>query len=399
MAPTICGRCAASGLRPSQRQLSSTKSWRFDSDIRRQKHSAFRPRHEFDKIHSQILCRYASSSSSSSSTKNKPLKAQAEPKLSSILADVNPPASTRPPALDRPPTLPRNSSIWKRFGWLISTGRAFLRFYKAGLKNVYQNQKVTRPMRIALGLPSFLPTSMPPARGHHGPSSSSTALISQMDSLKMSRADFQLVRRSAYDIRRMIPFGLILLVCGEFTPLLVAMLGNAVTPFVCRLPKQNDKTRKNRHELKRQALLATQADLGSATPIPSGSDQELEWLAKNFGSRDVIIEKSSASAQFVLRGCAAFGLVKSLNRPPWLVSLVYRPRLIRWAEYLELDDKMLLRGSGVKALNAEEVRIAVEERGGVWLDDAELDPVDREARNREWLARWFAARRSILEGS
>jgi hypothetical protein len=279
---------------------------------------------------------------------------------------------------------------------MISTGRAFLNFYKVGLKNVYANQKVTRPMRTALGLPAFLPTSMPPARGRHGPSSSSTALIAQMDSLKMSRADFQLVRRSAYDIRRMIPFGLILLVCGEFTPLIVALVGNAVTPFVCRLPKQNDKTRKKRFELKRHALLATQWDQGSATPVPSGSEKELEWLAKNFGSRDFAV---SSQASSVLRGCAAFGLVKSLNRPSWLVPLIYRPRLIRWAEYLELDDKMLVRGGGMKTLNAEEVRIAVEERGGVWSDDAELDPADREARNREWLARWFAARKGILEGS
>jgi hypothetical protein len=217
-----------------------------------------------------------------------------------------------------------------------------------------------------------------------------------MESLSISRADFQLVRRSAYDIRRMLPFALVLLVFGEFTPIAVIALGNVVTPFACRLPNQNKATRKKRFELKRQALQATQADLGSATPILSGSDEEIEWLAQNFGNRDLVASSPTASAQMALRGCAVFGLVKSLNRAPWWVPLIYRPRLIRWVEYLELDDKMLLRGGGVEALDAEEVRIAVEERGGVIFDDSNLDPAHRDARDREWLARWFAARKSIL---
>lgn len=257
------------------------------------------------------------------------------------------------------------------------------------MKSVYQNYKTARGIRAAFGVPqSLLSSKMPPARGI-----SSAEFIAQMDSFKSSRADFQLVRRSAYDTRRMLPFGLVLLICGEFTPLVVAMIGNAVTPVTCRLPNQNRKTRQKRHELKRQALRDTQADLGSATPIRPGSDEELEWLAKNFGTRDFATGSSDLLA---LRGCAVFGLVKSLNRPLSLVSSTYRPRLIQWAEYLEVDDKLLLRGGGVKALIDEEVCIAVEERGGPVVDDPELDPAKRDAQNRQWLERWFAARKSIL---
>lgn len=280
---------------------------------------------------------------------------------------------------------------------MFFTGRAYLQFYKAGLKNVYHNYKASLGLRTAVGLPRYLPTSLPPPRGRHGPSSA--ALVSQLESLKISRADLQLMRRSAHDIRRMIPFALVVLIFGEFTPIAVIAFGNAVTPLACRLPKQNEATREKRFKLKRQALQATQADLGSATPITSGSNEEMEWLAQNFGSRELAASsKSASSAQMVLRGCAAFGLVKSLRRAPWLVPLVYRPRLIRHVEYLELDDKMLLRGGGVEALNAEEVRIAVEERGGVFFEDSDLNPAHREARDREWLTRWFAARKSILGG-
>jgi hypothetical protein len=320
---------------------------------------------------------------------------KAKPKLSSSLPNVNPPASTRPAELDLPAKIPNTVPFSQKAAWVFSMGRGYLQFYKAGLKNVYHNYKASLSLRTTLGLPRYLPTSLPPARGRHGPSSA--ALVAQMESLSISRADFQLVRRSAHDIRRMLPFALVLLVCGEFTPIVVLALGNAVTPLACRLPNQNRATREKRFLLKRQALQATQADLGSVTPILSGSNEEMKWLAQNFGNRDLVASSRTASAQMTLRGCAVFGLVKSLKRAPWWVPLIYRPRLIRWVEYLELDDKMLLRGGGVEALNAEEVRIAVEERGGVSFEDSNLSPAQSVARDRDWLTRWFAARKSILE--
>lgn len=212
-----------------------------------------------------------------------------------------------------------------------------------------------------------------------------------MEKLKINRADFQLVRRSAHDIRRMIPFSLVLLICGEFTPLIVLALGNAITPFACRLPQQNHNTIQRRIRLKRQALQAVQADQGTATPLSTGSDEELQWLGNAFGARDFAVSRHTP-AQDILFACAAFGLVKSIDRPAFLVPLIYRRRLIRYTEYLEVDDAMLLKGGGAAGLSSEEVRIAVEERGGGSLEDAQLDPAYREKRDREWLERWFKAR-------
>jgi hypothetical protein len=273
-------------------------------------------------------------------------------------------------------------------------GRAYYTFYKTGLKNVYHNYRASLPIRRSLGLPVYLPTSPPPAPST-GPKGTSGAVFdTAVETLNISRADLQLVRRAAYDVRRMIPFTLILIVCGELTPLVVLALGNAVTPFTCRVPKQVDKERMEREKLKRLAFEAVQGGLGSATPIPPGSEEEMTWLADNFANAEFV---ATASAEQVLRACAVFGLTKSHDRPAFLVPLIYRPRLERWAEYLALDDRLIARGGGVKAMNAEEVRTAVEERGGFGVAGAVSqrsgDGWSAEREERQWLEQWLKRRK------
>ncbi|KAF7173909.1 hypothetical protein CNMCM5623_006146 [Aspergillus felis] len=184
----------------------------------------------------------------------------------------------------------------------------------------------------------------------------------------------------------MIPFSLILIVCGELTPLAVLVLGNAVTPFTCRVPQQIKKARLQRAARKRAALAAHQAQSrGSVTGPAAGSDAELELLAREFAHAGWV---EKASAQEILQACAALGLVRTHTRPPALVSWLYRPRLRRYVEYLALDDELIRQGGGVPAMEAAEVSIAVEERGGVGVADGK-ESWEAEREERRWLQRWL----------
>lgn len=160
--------------------------------------------------------------------------------------------------------------------------------------------------------------------------------------------------------------------------------------------------------MKRSAFGAIQASLGSVDPVPVGSEQELQWLAENYADPEFV---NNASADQVLRGCALFGLTKSIDRPRWLVPLIYRPRLKRWVEYLRMDDELLARSTsssssgGVKGLSAEEVRTAVDERGGVGVGtDVGRGEQDRqgwevEREERRWLEKWLKRREPLITGS
>lgn len=304
----------------------------------------------------------------------------------SLSNDVNPPPSTRPADLNLPEPVSASAGPADKLKRYVALGRAYLSFYKTGLKNVYHNYRASLPLRRSLGLPVYLPISPPPAPSTSSTNNKTTPFREAVKSQNLSRANFQLVRRAAYDVRRMIPFTLILIVCGEMTPLAVLALGNAVTPFTCRVPQQIKKARLQHAARKRAALAAHQAQArGSVTGPAAGSDAERELLAREF-AHPGWVEK--ASAQEILQACAALGLVRTHTRPAALVPWLYRPRLRRYVEYLALDDELIRQGGGVPAMEAAEVSIAVEERGGVgFADGKEYWEAERE--ERRWLERWL----------
>ncbi|PIG86030.1 hypothetical protein AARAC_008808 [Aspergillus arachidicola] len=283
--------------------------------------------------------------------------------------DVNPPPSTRPADLNLPDPVSRSAATADKLKRYIAMGRAYLSFYKPASK--------TFTITIA-------PHCLSVARS----SNKGTAFRKAIESVKLSRSSFQLVRRAAYDVRRMIPFTLILIVCGEMTPLAVLALGNAVTPFTCRVPRQLEKDRAQRVARKRAALVAQQAATsGSVTPPAAGSDLELDILVKMYTNLEWI---ESASAEEILRACAVLNLVKTHTRPSVLLSL-YRARLQRYAEYLSLDDQLIRRCGGVRAMEGAEVRTAVEERGGVGVTEGK-EGWDAERDERRWLEKWLERR-------
>jgi hypothetical protein len=183
----------------------------------------------------------------------------------------------------------------------------------------------------------------------------------------------------------MIPFTMILIVCGEFTPLVIPLFGSAITPATCRFPSQVEKERVALAKGKRAALEA-----GSGSGLVSGVQQIK--LLRQFA--DPVWVKGADSAE-VLRASAVFGLVKRHDKTAGaiLAGVLYRPRLARYVEYLAIDDAMI-RAGGVQRMSAVEVRIAVEERGGVDVS-GDADRKKAEVLERRWLEQWLAVKKSV----
>ncbi|KAL4971558.1 hypothetical protein BDW66DRAFT_163593 [Aspergillus desertorum] len=335
------------------------------------------------RFHHHVRSSHSGKSHDRPSTSAKPIEKRIPPASSSstisLPGDVNPPPSTRPADLKTPAPLDTSASVSEKAQRLIAYGRAYLAFYKTGLKNVYHNYRTSLSIRRSLGIPSYLPT-LPPPKFFIKSSSGS----GKHAKLKTSRSTFQLLNRAAYDVRRMIPFALVLIICGEFTPLLVIAFGNAITPFTCRIPKQVDKYRAQRAERKRAALDAYATSNGSVAAPEPGSKEELDLLSA-FASNEFA---KKTSAQGVLTACAVFGLTKSHNSPSLLVERVYRKRLAKHAEYLAVDDKMIKSCGGVAEMESAEVKIAVEERGGYGLM-AGTSSREVEWAERRWLDMWL----------
>lgn len=269
----------------------------------------------------------------------------------------------------------------------MNVGRAYLTFYKTGLKNVVRNYRASAPLRKDLGLPYYIPVSPPRTLlsvyndGKDG---------AMEPSLGLGRGQFQLVRRSAQDMRRLIPFTLILVVCGEFTPLILPIFGGAITPATCRVPSQRQKERDRASARKSVAFQAqARADRVMTTPVP-GSVEEKELLMR-YADAQWAAESDAAG---VLRACASFGLVKRHDAVggALLSSLVYRPRLRKHLQYLAVDEALMRRGGGVEKLSAEEVRIALDERGAGDVAAGAPSRAKAEVLERTWLKSWLELR-------
>lgn len=301
--------------------------------------------------------------------------------------EINAPISTFPADLVTPSPLSPSAGAAEKLKRYVEYGRAYLTFYKTGLKNVYRNYRASLPLRKKLGLPAYIPMS-PPRTSTHNRNAPSITQESQL-----GRAQFQLVRRSARDVRRMIPFTMILIVCGEFTPLIVPIFGSAITPATCRVPSQVEKERvaaTNRKLATLDAYVAASEDKSLALLRSDGTEQ-LRLLARRLADPAWAASADSAS---VLRSCAIFGLIKRHDKAAGslLAGMIYRPRLARYVEYLTIDDGMIRAGGGVSAMNAAEVRIAVEERGGVDISSGTQDRNHAEKLERRWLEQWLAIR-------
>ncbi|WDK20122.1 hypothetical protein CGRA01v4_11409 [Colletotrichum graminicola] len=237
-------------------------------------------------------------------------------------AKVNPPASTRPAPLDLPERKPDSSTI----GHLFQTGKAYIKFYKTGLKAVFSNRRLIQ---------ETIAEKSASVEGFRSPSVFTPGLIPK----GFSRADWMLLWRVRHDILRVPLFGLVLLVCGEFTPLIVIFV-DGVVPYTCRLPQQIDASFKQAEERRQKSFI----EFEKAAPqgVVSGMVQ-------------------AAAKKHVLRSLHVPGMMweKLGFFPPGLWATKGRLRMA----FLEGDDRLLARDGGPAGLEELEVRIACAERG------------------------------------
>ncbi|KAK0611544.1 hypothetical protein B0T14DRAFT_530624 [Immersiella caudata] len=236
----------------------------------------------------------ASSSSSSSSSLEKPPTTALNPSA------ANPPPSTRPPPLDLPTRAPETST----FSHLFRTAKAYVTFYKTGLRQIATNTRVLYPSR------GRDPPFPPPAPN--------------------TRAALQFHARWRHDITRLPQFALILLVCGEFTPFIVPFFPGVV-PYTCRIPAQVGQVLRAQEGRRRRAR-------------------------EEFGNKGGSLVVCTARA---LGLCSSMWERVGLGVPEGLVAGRVKKRL----GFLGEDDRLLIEAGGVRALESEEVRIACIERG------------------------------------
>jgi len=246
---------------------------------------------------------------------------------------LNPPASTRPAPLDVPSRGPSQSLP----GYLFTVGKTYISFYKAGLRAILTNRKL---------LSTTSSTSAPPKLDKHGRASTFP-----------SRADLILQRRTRHDIARLPVFGLVILICGEFTPLVVVAFPK-LTPFTCRIPKQTEILRKTA-ETRRESSFKSLRNAASSAAIATITTKK---GGKGNSSSDSGI--TPALAKLVPGHISrTLGLTSRLWDRVGLDSPLSKTLAARAVRTIAADDKLIKRDGGVGGLVDEEVVLACEDRG------------------------------------
>ncbi|KAG4421392.1 hypothetical protein IFR04_005451 [Cadophora malorum] len=258
-----------------------------------------------------LLFRYASTTTTSSNKET----------TSSKQHPVNGPLTTLPAPLQTPTRQPSQSLP----GYLFALGKSYVAFYKTGIKNIYTNYKASQPLQSTID------------KNH------SSSLAAAVKAGSLTRSEFQLLARNWHDVKRVPMFALVLLVCGEFTPLVVIAL-TSIVPWTCRIPKQIQSDRAKLEERRRISFRNLTAKFPEKGGIEALNRMQLLHISWSLGL--------SSSAWDYLGG-----------QLPGLPTGVLRRKVKRRVEYLEMDDRLIGRAGGVKDMDVEEVRMALVERG------------------------------------
>lgn len=251
---------------------------------------------------------------------------------------LNPPATTRPPHL----SVPNREAFESHWRYLFEVGKGYLNFYKNGIKNVWTNRRLVREKlertpkddRPSIFNPGYVPRTF-------------------------SRADWVLLWRTRHDMIRLPAFGLMLIVIGEMTVLVVALVEGMV-PYPCRIPSQIFHSQQ-RAETRRRLVF----------------DQFEERYKGGVFDPQLTLH---AARNHVLRSLYMSGdMWEYLNVvPPGMWQAKGRLRML----FLEGDDKNLVEDGGPMGLNNDELRIACADRGINILDRSETEL-------RGWLGDWL----------
>ncbi|KAI8276054.1 hypothetical protein K4K60_008122 [Colletotrichum sp. SAR11_57] len=235
---------------------------------------------------------------------------------------LNPIATSRPAPLELPERQPDQSKV----SHLFAQAKTYINFYKGGLRAVFANRR---------HIQDVIASKKKTVPGFREPSVFSPGLVPE----GFSRADWVLLWRVRHDILRVPLFGVVLLICGEFTPLIVIFV-DGVVPYTCRLPRQLAASFAQAEERRHKSF----EDFERAAP---------EGVVKG--------NVKGAAQKHVLRSLHLSGMMwdKIGFIPPGMWA---SKGCLRMA-FLEGDDRLLLRDGGVAGLEEQEVRIACTERG------------------------------------
>lgn len=276
-----------------------------------------------------------------------------EKALTTTSSAVNPPPTTRPPPLDLPT---RGKEAYPIY--LYRTGRAYGTFYKDGLKSVWHNHKAASALkkRIAAALNARKPDLAPPVSASKTWSSFRDAAVARR---VVNRAEFQLLERNARDIGKLPFFALLVLLFGEWLPLIVPFIPSRV-PGTCRIPKQVRGMREKSEARRKWSFRSGVAAEPGAGQVAVEGDK---WrMMDKANVREVL--KSLGSEQLMHLSCVLdqhSGIWDRVQLTP-PAGLIRRGVCSR-VQYLALDDFLIVEAGGIKNLSSEELLIACEDRG------------------------------------
>ncbi|TID14319.1 hypothetical protein E6O75_ATG09398 [Venturia nashicola] len=314
--------------------------------------------------------------SSSSSKSAKSLQSLQSPPNPKALANKHDRVNASPTTLPAPLDVPEREKGQGKFSYAFKAGKAYLGFYKTGIKNIYSNWKVAR--EIGGKLERGMTPRLPPGDGMRG--GGGKAFVkgggdNVYTDFLLTRAELQFLRRSRHDMSRVPLFALLFVVFGEWLPLIVVFF-TPVVPYTCRIPRQVEKTRRALEEMRRKSFRG-EIDGYVPTPTRRGTDGQAIQNLDDCEKGQLMHISRSLGLHFRL-----WDFTKGII--PGSGILKYRIR--KHLEYLAQDDALLLRDGGVAKLNQEEVLLACEQRG--------IDVLGRrEDYLRDTLERWMKGRK------
>ncbi|KAL2166073.1 hypothetical protein VTG60DRAFT_3329 [Thermothelomyces hinnuleus] len=290
---------------------------------------------------------------------------------------ANPPPTTRPPPLHLPSKPDPAPPIFSRPGlsYLYATGLAYLKFYKTGLRHVvFTNTRLLYPSSSSSSSSFFYSPPSPASPNDSQSATPGEVGADRRPPLPGTRAHLHLRLRWRHDIRRLPLFALILLVCGELTPLAVLALPRAV-PLACRIPRQVEGLLRSAESRRAEGRAEAARWMVAVVESSKSGRGEGEVEEKGKGKEAAAEEEAEVPVEVMAK-------VLGLTVRPWTPAFVLRPRVLRRLRFLAVDDALLIRAGGAAALVEDEVRLACADRG--------IDVLGRGvAELREALARWL----------
>jgi len=213
-------------------------------------------------------------------------------------------------------------------GYIFSIGRAYLKFYMGGRRNIGVCKRKAAYIREQTGFDARQAIDAQLREGNAFPLPEN-----------VSRSDFQLLLRSRNDRIRQPLFVALVLICGETLPIILYLLRRHIVPympFTCRTESQEIQLQHQR-EIPGYEAYKKQTE-------NSSNDTDLSSTKK-------------ARQEAIARGLSLALIPTFLQPTSYLVS-----KLERYRAYEALDDRLLARDGGPDALSRYEMMLALTDR-------------------------------------